>query len=107
MMVSCASSERWPRSSFDEEGVGGDEEALAEVGVEVAVAGEHDQELVLRLELAVEIFGELGEDLVVGGILDLFDVEVVEGGEGLVDGVGVERWGFEVGPVGVGRRWRR
>jgi hypothetical protein len=53
------------------------------------VAGEHDEELVLRLELAVEIFGELGEDLVVGGVADLFDVEVVEGGEGLVDGVGV------------------
>src|ERR1019366_1182088 len=40
---------------LDEQGVGGDEEALAEVGVEVAVAGKEDEELVLWLELAVEI----------------------------------------------------
>ena len=60
---------------LDEQGVGGDEEAFAEVGVEVAVAGEEDEELVLRLELAVEVFGELGEDLVVGGVADLFDME--------------------------------
>jgi hypothetical protein len=35
---------------FDAQRVGWDEEAFAEVGVEVAVAGEEDEQLVLRLE---------------------------------------------------------
>ena len=52
----------------DQRRVGGDDEALAEVRVEVAVAGEEDEELVLRLELVMEILGELGQDLLVGAL---------------------------------------
>ena len=85
----------------DQRRVGGDDEALAEVRVEVAVAGEEDEELVLRLELVMEILGELGQDLLVGGVADLFDVEAVEGGERLVEGVGVGDGIGEMRPVSV------
>ena len=59
------------------QGVGGNEEAFAEVGVEVAMAGEEDEELVLGLELAVKILGEFSQNLIVRRVADLFNVEAV------------------------------